>query len=200
MRWIGTFILAVLWSVSYSQEFPSLTWHEGFLITADQDTIRGKIKYDLEANSVQISNNQILKALSSYKVFYFEIYDEVYENYRQFYSIPYKIRPGYTAPVIFELLYEGGLSLLAREKIVQDNSSTGGYFWTSNRFPQHKLDYDFYFLDKRGNMTYFSGNKNELLQILRSKQSAVKKYMKDNKLRSDEMQDLIRIISFYNSI
>ncbi len=189
-----------LYFQSLSQDFSSLRWHEGFLVTADKDTLRGKIKYDLDANTVQISTNRFIKALSSFKVFYFEIYDEVYENYRQFYTIPYKVRPGYTAPVIFELLYEGGLSLMAREKIVQDNSGAGGYFWTSNRFPQHRVDYDYYLLDKRGSMTFYSGGKNELLQILTKKQLQVKNFIKENKLRTDEMQDLIRIISFYNSI
>ncbi len=200
MRQLGFLFLVMMGSVSVAQEFSALRWHEGLLVTADQDTLRGKLKYDLQANTVQISTNTQIKALSSFKVFYFEIYDDVYENYRQFYSIPYQARTGYNAPVLFELLYEGGLSLLAREKIVLSNNSSGNPFWSSAQYPQHKLDYDFFFLDKKGNITYFSGSKNDLYRIMSRKQSDVKNFIKKNRLRTDEMQDLIRITSFYNSI
>ncbi|MDH5609735.1 MAG: hypothetical protein OEY56_09650, partial [Cyclobacteriaceae bacterium] len=63
-------------------------WHEGFVVTIDHDTLNGTIKYDLETNMVQINVQNQIRAFSSYKVFYFELFDEVYKNYRQFYTIP----------------------------------------------------------------------------------------------------------------
>lgn len=193
-------LLMLAGTLSYSQKFSMLEWHEGMLVTANQDTLRGNIRYDLPGNSVQIQTASAIKALSSFKVFYFEIYDEVYDNYRQFYSIPYKLRANYNAPVIFELLYEGGLSLLAREKIVQSNQSNGNPFWSSRSYPVNELKYDFFFLDKKGKITFFTGGKPELYEIMFRKRDQVKKFVKSNNLRVDELQDLIRIASFYNSI
>ena len=175
-------------------------WHKGFLVTASGDTLRGKLKYDLESNSVQIATRERIKGYSSFKIFYFEIFDEVLESYRQFYSIPYKVRSNYEAPVLFELLFEGGLSLLAREKIVQESASSGNPFWSSGNYTRDAINYDFFFLDKKGNITFYSGSRNELLDILTKKRTKIKEYIKSNRLKTNEIQDLIRIISFYNSV
>jgi hypothetical protein len=177
-----------------------MEWREGFLLIASQDTLRGKIKYDLTGNTVQIATSTRIMALSSYKVFYFEIFDEVYRNYRHFYTIPFKLRSNYEAPVIFEVLFEGPLSLLAREKIVQETINNNSPFLTTPRFTQDALDYDFYFLTKKGRITYYQGSRNELLEIMASKSTQVKEYIKTNRLRTDQVEDLIRITSFYNSI
>ncbi len=194
-------ILVVFLPLStFSQEFSAYKWHNGFLVTADGDTLRGKLKYDLETNSVQIATREIIKGYSSFKIFYFEIFDEVLENYRQFYSIPYQLRSNYEAPVLFELLFEGGLSLLAREKIVKETATSANPFWASGSYARNTVAYDFFFLDKKGNITFYSGSKNELLDILGKKRTKVKEYIKSNKLKSDQVQDLIRITSFYNSI
>lgn len=169
------------------------------MVNAAGDTIRGKIKYDLERNAVQVATRQNIRVFSSHKVFYFEIFDEVLQAYRQFYSIPYQIRSNYKAPVLFELMFEGGLSLLAREKIVQETVTSGPYA-PSGRFMQNVIDHDFYFLTKKGRIIYFDGTKNGLLEIFGNKRSQVKDFIKTNRLRVDEIEDLIRVTSFYNSI
>ncbi len=193
-------LLLIITCFGFSQEFSAFKWHKGFLVTANGDTLRGKIKYDLENNAIQLANNEIIRGYSSFKVFYVEIFDEVLQNYRQFYSIPYKLRSNYEVPVLFEVLYEGGLSLLAREKIVQESATSGNPFWYQGRYMQNAVDYDFFFLTKKGTITYFDGSKNSLLEILVKKRTQVKEFIKTNKLKTDEVEDLIRIISFYNSI
>ena len=49
-------------------------------------------------------------------------------------------------------------------------------------------------------MTFFSGRKKELLEIMKDKSKYVKEYIKEYKLQVDEIHDLIRITAFYNSI
>ena len=180
-------------------------WHEGFVVTIDHDTLNGTIKYDLETNMVQINVQNQIRAFSSYKVFYFELFDEVYKNYRQFYTIPYKLKANYSAPVIFELLYEGGLSLLSREKIVQVSPTSNPIYYSSRgmyspSFTQTLVEYDYYFLDKKGLIMYFDGSRNDLLRIMSKKKEEVKSFMQKNRLKPSDMKDLIRIASFYNSI
>lgn len=200
MKMSFTILWLMLSIVGFGQQFSSMKWHKGFLVTTDGDTLRGKVKYDLETNSVQIANREIIKGYSSYKVFHFEIFDEVLQNYRQFYSIPYQIQSNYKAPVLFELVFEGGVSLLAREKIVQETVNTVDPLWPSARYRRNVVDYDFFFLDKKGKITYFDGSRNRLLEIFYGKRSQIKDYIKSNRLKTDEIEDLIRITSFYNSI
>jgi hypothetical protein len=201
MRFLVTCTLLFVFTASFGQEFSKDMWHDGFVVTANGDTLSGKINYDIEANMVQFTNAQTIKAYSSYKVFYFEIFDAIYHNYRQFYTIPYKLRGNYETPVIFELLYEGGLSLLAREKLTQETISSTNPMWAGNtRIIQNAIRYDFYFLDKKGNITYFNGRKSELWRIMGNKKDKVREFIRLNGLQTNEVKDLIRIASFYNSI
>lgn len=196
--------LLILFALISTMSFGQLSkesWHDGFLVTVEQDTLTGQINYDMETNMVQIARGNSIKAYSAYKAFYFEIFDNVYHSYRQFYTIPYNLKGNYDVPVIFELLYEGGLSLLAREKVIQETVSTSNPFWSAGpRIVQNTIDYNFFFLDKKGNITYFNGSKNELFQIMQSKKEKIKDFIRNNRLQTNELKDLIRITSFYNSI
>ncbi|MFK7952268.1 MAG: hypothetical protein AB8B73_05435 [Ekhidna sp.] len=195
-------ILLLLWIssiTSFGQTFSSQVFHEGFLVTSNQDTVRGSLKYDLETNILILVRDGKTRSYSSQKVFYFEIYDDNQKNYRQFYSIPYNVNYDYKIPIFFELIYEGKLSLLQRESIVQQNSNANSAYWGST-VSRMVVVYDYFFLDSKGKLQFFGGKKKDLYRILTKKQSELKKFVKDNRLDPDDIRDLIRIISFYNSI
>ncbi|MEL7005166.1 MAG: hypothetical protein AAFN93_20885 [Bacteroidota bacterium] len=89
MRGLLLAILLVVFISSYSQ-FSSDVWHDGYLITNERDTLEGKVKYDMENNSIQFYNKKVIRTFSSYQVFYFNIFDNVLDTYRQFYCVPYR--------------------------------------------------------------------------------------------------------------
>jgi hypothetical protein len=107
MRKVFSFVLLLAASSISAQTFSSEVFHEGFMVTTDRDTIKGDLKYDLDANILTVINRGKTKSFSSHKVFYFEIFDQILNNYRQFYSIPYTVNIDYKIPVFFELVYEG---------------------------------------------------------------------------------------------
>ena len=169
------------------------------MVTSDQDTLEGLVKYDMQANVVQVIQNQVVKTYSSHKVFYFEIYDKVVNSYRQFYSIPYNVNYNYKIPILFEVLYEGPLSLLSREAVVQETVSNSSAYWGGS-FVRDVVSYTFYFLDKEGKIDSYTGKKADLLTIMAKHSRKVKDYIKQNKLDTDEVRDLIRVTAFYNSL
>ncbi|MEP1096447.1 MAG: hypothetical protein ABJG78_15125 [Cyclobacteriaceae bacterium] len=193
-------LLLCLAFFSEAQQFSSEVFHQGFLVTSDRDTVRGKLKYDMETNIVSLVVGSKIRSFSSHKIFYFEINDQILNTYRQFYSIPSKVNFDYKIPILFELLYEGPLSLLTRESIIQQAQSANSPYWGGSNYPRSVVEYSFYFLDTKGEITYFTGRKKDLLLIMRKKQADIKKYMKDNRLDSDDVRDLIRITAFFNSI
>ncbi len=184
-----------------AQYFPSEYWHDGWVVTDEDDTLRGEIKYDLPNDIVQVKGRDRINTYSSRKIVYLEFYDKTTENYRQFYSLPYAVNYDYKVPMLFELLYEGELSLLTRESIIQEtvpamqSYSLNGYNQTRQR-----LDYSFYFLDKKGNIRLYNGKKPELQDAMRDRWSDVKPFMKKNRLSPDKIRDLVRIVAFYNSV
>ena len=198
MRVIVTiaFLCYSTWSLG---QLSSDEWHKGIVVTTDQDTISGEIKYDFPTNMITLVKKEAVIAFSSHKLIYFEIYDEDYKSYRKFYTIPYKNTSNYMTPILFELQYESVLSLLSREKIVMETSSMG-YGYGLPIVSQPSVRYDFFFLTKAGKITQFSGSKKDLLRILAKKKNELQTFIKRNRLKTDELRDLVRIIAFYNSI
>lgn len=200
MRYLLSAILIIGALSLSSQTFSSDVFHKGFLVSTEKDTIKGDLKYDLDANILTVVHRGKTKSFSSHKVFYFEIFDSILNNYRQFYSIPYTVNYDYKIPVFFELVYEGKLSLMAREHIISQTVNSSSAYWGGGNTTRLVIQYTFYFTNSKGEISYYSGRKKDLLTLMRKKQSAIKDFIKENKLDTDEMADLVRITAFYNSI
>lgn len=187
--------------LSAQQYFPSEVWHEGTVTTVDGDNFRGKIKYNLEADLIQFSANNTIKTFSAKKILFFEIFDAEYGRYREFYALPYQVSQNYKTPRLFEVLYENTLTLLCREEVVQQTSSIYDPFYYGNQFvTRYRLDYDYYFLDQKGNIEYFSQKKDDLYEMFPRNKPEVAKYIKQNKLKPDRQRDLVRVTAYYNSL
>jgi hypothetical protein len=185
----------------WAQGFPSDYWHDGKLVLMSEDTLRGALKYDMESDLVQINTGGQIQAFSSRKILYFEIFDEGVRGYRSFFALPYKVKPNYSIPILFELLYEGEITLLCREVIVQENIPQYDYYGRGMfSHSRQRLMYEYYFLTEKGKIVQYQMKKRELLDIMKKRSSEVKQYMKKNKLRYDRRADLVRITAFYNSL
>lgn len=194
-------LLCILGLSCFAQEFSSRLFHQGWLVTEDQDTVRGDIKYDMETNAVQVViDKEKVNTYSSKKILYFEIFDNLLKTYRQFYAIPYQVESNYKVPILFEVLYEGKTSLLVREKIVMTTDPYSQAYFNGPAASSEKLSFTYYFVDTEGNMTMYNGKKNHLFEILEDNSDQVKEYVKANRLKTDEMRDIVRITAFYNSL
>jgi len=184
------------------QEFPSELWHQGMLVLVSEDTLSGKIKYNLDQDVVQIETVGKIYTYSSKKLFYFQIFDETVDTYREFYTLPYAKINEYQAPIIFEVLVEGKLTLLCRESIttktVNDNNINP--YGSSFSYSRDVLEYAYYFLDESGKISPYSMKKRDLLSVLNKRADKINDYMRVNHLKADKRYDISRIISFYNGI
>ncbi|HEY5692352.1 MAG TPA: hypothetical protein VIS49_12915, partial [Cyclobacteriaceae bacterium] len=100
-----------------AQEFAFEYWHEGKMVLENGDTLRGLIKYDMQTDLIQFKANDRLETYTARKMLYLEIYDQTVRRYRRMFSLPYNTSGEYRAPVIFELLVEGTITLLCREAL-----------------------------------------------------------------------------------
>ncbi|HMP99733.1 MAG TPA: hypothetical protein PKC24_08125 [Cyclobacteriaceae bacterium] len=183
-----------------AQRFSFEFWHEGRIVLVDNDTIRGTIKYNLENDILQyLRTDKTIETFTARKVLFFEIFDASTDRYREFYALPYALGGDYKVPVFFEVLEEGRLTLLCRERVELRNVNPNPYFYYNN-FTREVLVYSFFFLDTKGNIAEFSGNRNDLLRMMGRQGDEVNKYMRSNKLKSDNRLDLIKIIHYYNSL
>lgn len=191
-------------TVVCAQEFSSRIWHEGYIVTIERDTISGDIKYDMPTNSVQVlatlGGKKKILTYSSKKLMYFKIFDAHLKDYRQFYSIPYNLRSDYKAPVLFEVLYEGPMTLLLRERIVLETDPYQSFTYGGGTATTERLLFTYYFVDRSGKIVLYEGQKDEIYEILKKHEGKVREYVRKNKLRTDQMRDLVRITAFYNSL
>mgnify|MGYP001373497566 FL=1 len=201
------FIVSV--NISFAQQFPSDLWHPGLLVTNQGDSIKGNLKYDFENQSIQLDDGETLKAFNVNNLFFFEIYDETIRDHRQFYSLMYEVGYEYSIPVLFEMVINGKLSLLLRERIVSEStqSSFPSYYaysmmprFSNNSGYVNKIKYDYFFLDNDGNILKFKGKKKELYNLMNDQYEKVKSYISNNKINLKRMSDLARVVSFYNQI
>ncbi|MGB3587266.1 MAG: hypothetical protein WBA23_12035, partial [Tunicatimonas sp.] len=159
------------------------------------------IKYNLEADIIQFSSNNTIKTYSARKIVFFEIYDAEYGRYREFYALPYQVTGDYKTPRLFEVLYENTLTLLCREEVVQQSTAMYDPFMFGNQMMNRfRLDYQYYFLTRDGEIQYFSQKKDDLYDMLPKNKAKVEKYIKKNRLKPDRQRDLVRVTAYYNSL
>lgn len=203
MKTFLTFWIAIFFSFSVqAQVFPSEIWHQGTVVLISEDTLEGLIKYSFASDAIQVqTEDEKIRAFSAQNLFFFEVFDTGIKSYRQFYSLPLEVSQDYSVPMLFEVLYEGRLTLLCREKIVQEGYSQE--VTDMAELPQDArlmLAFDFFFLEKDGTINRYEPKKRRLLAIMDRKYTEVKKYIRRNKLRYDQISDLVRITAYYNAL
>ncbi len=181
-----------------AQQFPFEFWHEGKLVLETSDTLRGLIKYDLASDLIQVKVKNKLESFTARKVLFFEIFDASVKRYRQFYSLPYSQNNTYKAPTFFELLSEGKITLLAREKL--EYRTANSYYFYSNNYSRPVLVNSYYLLKPNGTIEPFSAKKSDFLELMNEKADEAKEYAKENRLDFDDKYELTRIIDYYNSL
>lgn len=181
-----------------AQEWPFELWHEGKIVLLEGDTLKGQMKYDLQQDMLQYYNaEKKIEAYSPRKVLYFEIFDNTVRRYRQFFALPYAKSSGYLSPIFFELLAEGKLTLLSREALETRTYNSPYYVGSYSRTV---LVNKYFFMTEEGEITPFTGNKNDLLDLMNKRAEEVEKYMRTNRLNVEEKYDFAKIVEYYNSL
>jgi hypothetical protein len=194
---ILTIFLTITLLSGFSQTFPSDIWHEGKLELVSEETFTGKVKYDLTKGIVQVEVGEKIYTFSAKSIFHFEIYDTTSETYREFYVLPYGLLSSYKTPVIFEVLIEGNITLLSREYVAIENIQNP---YSLGSYTKEVLVYDYFFLNKNGDITKYTMKKKDLYNAVSKRQKEVIEFMKANRLHHDKRNDLVRVIAFYNAL
>lgn len=213
-----------------AQEFPSENWYEGRVTLNNGTEIAGFINYDLDANAIQVSRNERIETYHAKQFYTFTISVKEEGFIRSFYVLPFANETGYKRPTVFELIIEGKISLLTREYIATRSINTtsgfyGGGFnswnnpysrwnnpynrWNdplnrynnpSNNTRQRYLAFRLFIVDDEGKVTPISNNKKEVIAALGAYPKELKRFIKENKLKMDNVKDVADLINFFNNI
>ncbi len=191
------FFFLVIPAFSSAQKFPFEFWHEGKIVLESGDTLRGPVKYSMQEDLVQFQTDRTVETFTSRKVLFFEIFDVTIKRYRQFYSLPYAVTGQYRAPVFFELLEEGKMTLLAREALESRTYSSFYYYGTYTRLI---LVNKFFLMKENGTIAPFTGKKNDLIELMGTRGEQVSRFAKENRLDFDKKYDVGQMVAYYNSL
>jgi hypothetical protein len=197
MRLFLTLLIVLAAQLAPAQRFASEFWHAGKMVLDTGDTLRGNLKYDLTADILQLQIEKRLESYTARKVLFFEIFDETVSRYRIFYSLPYAQAGLYKAPVFFELLQEGKLTVLCRESIEYRTTSSPYFYGSYSRLVEVNK---YFILKEDGTITEYKGKKNDWYDLMPNKKSEVERFAKDNRLSLEEKYELSRVIEYYNSL
>lgn len=191
------FLLITAATATAQQQWANEMWHDGKIVLETGDTLRGLVKYDLQQDLLQYNAQRgNVEAFTARKVLFFEIFDKTVGQYRQFFSLPYSANGGYRAPIFFELVEEGKITLLTRESFEYRAYSSPYYYGSYTRLV---IIYKYFLLDEKGNISQFVVKKSDLFDLMGKRAQDVEDYMKENKLKIDDRYDLAKIVAYYNS-
>ncbi len=200
-RFLAILTLVLANSITYGQSLSTDVWHDGFVVLEQGDTLQGRVKYNLESGVVQFTD-KIKGANTAYtakNLLFFQINDLVQNRIRRFYSLPFSVNSNYESLLLFEVLVEGEMNLLAREKRSVVNKSD--YYWgVFYNYGEEVLQLDYYILIKDKEFVRFMGKRKEFYALSGSKSDEIKKYVKSNHFNPKDRNDLARIVSYYNRI
>ncbi len=203
----GTLILGLLAAqTANGQTFSKDVWHDGEADLFSGETLRGKLKYDLETNNLQLTNDGTLKSYSSFQVASFQFFDALAKVPRTFYTLPYQRTADYNSPVFFELFADGeSLSLLNREVVIQRAVNPmgmwGGWGFRPMGMSMPVIE-DVYFVLNKGKETVIklADQRGGVLALMPDYQDEVANFMKQKKLNPNQRNELIQIMNYYNSL
>jgi hypothetical protein len=204
---IAIFLIAGNWI--HAQNFSKDLWHDGEVDLFSGETVRGKIKYDLDNNSLQVITGGKVRSFSSYQVESFQFFDDLQKTSRSFFTLPYKKSGNYESPVFFELLYEGSrLTLLNREVFVQRAIGAanpwGWGWWGPPRMGMGttvvQLD-SYYVLNmEKEEVIKIGDQRSDWLPLMKDFREEISEFMRTNRLSVTERKDVLKIMAYYDEL
>lgn len=207
-RFFFSIIICLILTVglAHAQTFSRDLWHDGEVNLFSGETLRGKIKYDLDNNSIQLSSGGVVRSFSSYQVESFQFFDDLQKTPRAFYSLPFKKAGNYESPVFFELLYEGKkLTLLNREVLLQRAVGVmNPWGWWGPRMGMGTTVVQadsYYILDMVKEQVIKPGDqRSDWLALMKDFRDEMSEFMRVNKLSVTERKDILKIMAHYDEL
>ena len=170
-------------------------WWRGQVVLEEEDTLNTLFQYNTETNSLRIKDSEgNIKIYSPKVVTSFSFNDPNWKQKRIFETFLYtKKVGGYETPMFFEILVNGKkMSCFMRENY---NASA----WL-NVQTLSKPFADYFLQTADGSIYLYRGSTKDLIKLMEDRKEEMETFIKKNKLNTDLLGDLLRIVAYYNRI
>ena len=198
LRFIFLLTFALLPQVQFAQTLPFDLWHEGEVVMAGRDTLKGLVKYDLN-DFIEVRHDNQSEIFAPEKILSFGFFDQSSKRRRQFYSLAYENENGVKKTLLFELLSQGKITLLSREKIERRTSAKNAIGVNAPRIVR-VIKNQYFLIQGNGNIEAFLKRPDGLYDLMGNLVVEVRAYAEKNKLAPDDKYQLKQIVDYYNSL
>jgi hypothetical protein len=172
-------------------------FQKGILYVQPEGKYNVNIRYDIYANQMHLKDsNMIYAIIHPDKVKLIEA-----GNYKFIYSVfvnsPDDIEPAHSS---YFIIKTGGKCMLLIKKSIRVQDAEPPKLYQEAKPPKFVSKADTYFLKTDGGSAVRIKNKKELLTLLADKSDVIDSYIISNKLGVKDIEDLEKIVSYYNSL
>ncbi len=172
-------------------------FQKGVLSVLNDQKFDVEIRYDLYANQMHLKNkDQIYAIIHPEKVQLIEAGDYKF-IYSAYLNSPKDDEPSSSS---YFILKTGGKCTLLVKKNIRIQDAELPTLYQAAKPAKFVLTADTYFLKNDGGSAVQIRNKKDLLTVLKDKSDAVKSFISSNKLGVKEIEDLAKIVAYYNSL
>jgi hypothetical protein len=172
-------------------------FQKGVLSVLNDQKFDVEIRYDLYANQMHLKNkDQIYAIIHPEKVQLIEAGDYKF-IYSAYLNSPKDDEPSKSS---YFIIKTGGKCTLLVKKNIRIQDAELPTLYQDAKPAKFVPTADTYFLKNDGNSAVQIRNKKDLLTVLADKSDAVKSYISSNKLGVKEIEELTKIITYYNSL
>ena len=151
-----------------------------------------KLRYNIYDNTMEFKHNKVVFSFTNPEIIY--KIDLSGNNFIYYYDKNKNKNSSY-----FQVLAEGKCYLLAKKRVKYEQEGKGDGIIDAK--PAHFANLkDEYFLSIKGNVPVRIKNKKTLIKTLNNKSSEISKFIKKEKISHKNIDDLIKLVKFYNSL
>ena len=207
-------LLILFFSAAYkgaAQIFPNQQWRPGMAVLTTGDTIKGKIKYNLQEEVIQIENKDKVATFNAAQLTYFEVKPDRLREERVFYSIPLRNKAGYFQPRFYELMSQGEVSLLGREYIavvtqagntsfIRPMNSSFASIVMSSANTRKFMAYKLFLANSKGDVIPLGETVKSTVNAFGNNKGNLRKFIKEQEMTLLNVFDFVKLVKYYNQL
>ncbi|MDX2303435.1 MAG: hypothetical protein NW226_11575 [Microscillaceae bacterium] len=173
-------------------------WHKGSATLKSGQTLAGLIKYHLDENVILIQGyDQKITAYSSAQINNFYIWDTLTRVQRNFFTLRTR-DAAQSSYNFYELLFQGQVSLLSREKtaFTPIKDPTQPKLVNQNEW---SFKEDYFLLNAQGKIKTYH-KLDTLGDVLRVEKKELQEFIQENDLNLESRKDFVFLIDHYNEV
>jgi hypothetical protein len=176
----------------------SIVWSEGAVLMETEQKHKGFVHYDPVQGVVLVKNKENVQAFTARQVTHFQFYDQQMKMQRRFISLDLKGDVGYTGLTFYEVLIDGHISVLRKER---KNANLHMMLSTEDPWYAKYAGCFDYFAFKDGSLVNLKEFKSVIYPFMqKDNKTDLDSMVQNNRLNLNWIGHMLMVVEYYNTL